>query len=215
VDWSALSKVRLPVLRPATSAQLCAGDDLDELSFDGLTIENLRADDAHLLECRFTRCELTAARLRRSTFSACVLEEVGATALDIADSTVRDVVVRSSRFGALTAHGASLLRLSVEGGRLDYVNLRGARLTQVQFLDCRIADLDVGSARLQHVRFRDCRIDRLSLSGATLEGVDLAGAELGVVDGVDRLAGSTINLLQLSQLAPALAATMGITVSPD
>ncbi len=212
-DWAAMAAVALPALHPARSADLHPGADFDALAFDGLTAEEADADGARFLECRFSDCQFGSFRLRRSTLSGCVLEDVRTPVLDAADSTWREVAVRRGRLGAFIAPGVDLLRVTVDGGRLDYVNLRGANLTQVQFLDCRIAELDVGAAQLAQVRFRGCQLDRLVLTAAALQDVDLRGAQLAAVDGVDRLAGAVLTPEQLVQVAPALAASMGIRVA--
>lgn len=212
-DWAAVAAVALPALQPAQNVDLHPGADCDVLAFDGLTAEDVDADEARFLDCRFSDCQFGSFRLRRSTLSGCVLEDVRAPVLDAADSTWREVVLRGSRLGAFIAPGVDLLRMTVHGGRLDYVNLRGADLTQVQFLDCRIAELDVGSAQLAQVRFRGCQLDRLVLTAATLSDVDLRGAQLAAVDGVDRLAGVVLTPEQLVQVAPALAASLSIRVA--
>jgi len=212
VDWDDVADVRTGELT-AAEGDVLAGDHLDALLFDGVTFGDLRADEASFLDCRLRGCSFDDARLRRARFGTTVLDDVRAPALDVADSQWADVAVRGGRFGALIAHGAHLERVTVDGGRLDYVNLRAATLTQVQFLDARIGELDLGGATLGEVRFAGCEVGKLVLSGATLDAVDLRGASLDALEGVGSLDGATISEPQLGQLAEALAAHLGITVS--
>ena len=58
-----------------------------------------------------------------------------------------------------------------------------------------------------------CRIGRLDVTRARITSADLRGAELRRVDGLPGLAGATISEEQLLELAPALAAQLGIVVS--
>ena len=212
VDWDALADVRLDGLSAAGEADLRAGDYHDGLLFEDVAFGDVAADEASFLDSRLAGCTFGDARLRRARLSASLLEDVGAAALDVVDSTWSDVVLRRSRIGALVAHGAVLERVTVDRGRLDYVNLRRARLTQVQFLDCRVGELDLGTAELSELRFVACEIGKLLLTGATLSDVDLRGAELTAIEGVGALAGARISETQLALLGPALAEHLGIRV---
>jgi uncharacterized protein YjbI with pentapeptide repeats len=214
VDWDAVADVALPSeLHRAGLDDLRPDSSHDGLLFEDLDLAGMSAEDAGVLECRFSGCVLDDGRWRRARLSSCVLEDVRATALDVSDGKWSDVVVRRGRIGALEAHGATFAQVTVDHTRLDYVNLRGAGVTQVQFVGCRIGELDVASAELSVVRFVDCEIGRLALSGCTLDDVDLRGAELAALEGIGSLAGASITEAQLARLAPALAAHLGITVS--
>jgi uncharacterized protein YjbI with pentapeptide repeats len=216
LDWRAVAAVTLPDLRPADVSALEPDDRHDGVHFDGVAFGDVAADGAELLDCRLTGCTVDDGRMRRARLSTCVLDDVRISALDVADSSWDGVAVRHSRFGALVAHGATLERVTVDHVRLDYVNLRQASLERVQFLGCRIGELDLGTATLTDVRFEGCQVERLLLGGATLADVDLRGVELAALEGVAGLAGARIDEGQLAQLAPALAAHLGILVgAPD
>ena len=99
------------------------------------------------------------------------------------------------------------------GCLLDVVNLRGAVLDEVVFEDCRLREVDLGGAQLTGVSFAGCRIERLDLTGATLTEVDLRGAvALDIARGLDRLGGAVLDVAQVLELAPALAAQLGVDV---
>jgi uncharacterized protein YjbI with pentapeptide repeats len=216
VDWDAVADVRLAALTPATTGRIEPDERYDGVGFEDVAFGDVAADDAEFLDCRLAGCSVDEGRMRRSRFSTCVLEDVRAAALDVADSVWDAVAVRRSRVGALVAHGAGLEKVTFDHVRLDYVNLREARLDQVQFVDCGIEELDLGTATLTTVRFTGCRIGRLVVAGARLTDVDLRGAELDALVGVDSLAGARIDEAQLARLAPALAAHLGIAVgAPD
>jgi uncharacterized protein YjbI with pentapeptide repeats len=212
VDWDAVADVRLEGLTPAGAGDLRTDDYHDGLLFEDVAFGDVAADEASFLDSRLAGCTFGDARLRRARLSTTVLEDAGAAALDLVDSTWSDVVLRRSRIGALVAHGAALERVTFDRGRLDYVNLRRAKLNQVQFMACRVEELDLGTAELTEVRFVDCEIGKLLLGGATLADVDLRGAELTALEGVGSLAGATISETQLALLGPALAEHLGIRV---
>jgi uncharacterized protein YjbI with pentapeptide repeats len=63
------------------------------------------------------------------------------------------------------------------------------------------------------VEFVDCALKSADFTAATLTDADLRGAtELGIAGGLDRLSGAVISTAQLLDLAPVLAAELGIRV---
>lgn len=205
-------EISLPALTSGSAADLCTDADIEALAFDTVDLQGLAADGARLLDCRLVACQLDDARLRRSRLSSCQLEGVTAAAADLVDSGWLDVVVRGGRIGALVAHGSNLMRVAFVGVRLDYVNLRGSTLAQVRLVDCRIGELDLGEADAAGITFEGCQVDRLVVTGATLKEVELTGADLEALEGVGSLSGATISQDQLTRLAPALAAHLGVKV---
>jgi uncharacterized protein YjbI with pentapeptide repeats len=87
-------------------------------------------------------------------------------------------------------------------------------LREVTFEDCVLRDVDFGGAKLTDVSFPGSSLERLRLGQATLKNMDLRGAvKLDLADGYDSLRGAIIGTDQLLELAPALASTLGITVT--
>jgi uncharacterized protein YjbI with pentapeptide repeats len=206
-------QVTLPDLHPGGLPDLRSGD-CDGLAFDGLELPGLVVHDLRLLECRLAGCVLDDARLRGARLSSCVLDGLRATTLDLADSTWLDVVVEGGRYGAVLGQGSQLQRVAVHGVKIDYLNLRGADLNRVEVSDCTIGELDLGTSQARHLRFVRSRVDRLVLHGATLRDVDLTGADLSALEGLQSLRGALISQDQLTQLAAALADSLGIRVTP-
>ena len=100
--------------------------------------------------------------------------------------------------------------MRVRGGRLDLVDLSGAKLTGVAFERCAIGELDLGTVEARDLTFDGCEIDLLDVTGARLVRADITGARIGAVKGVDGLRGATITPAQLVDLAPQMAAHLGI-----
>lgn len=186
----------------------------DEQVYVDADLTDQRAPGARFLDCRFERCRADGLVLSRARLNDCALVEVRAVELDAARSQWFDVTLDRVRLGALTAHGARLTRVTVTGGKLDFVNLRGAELTDVTFDGCVLGELELGGATLRDVRFHDCQLDGLTVSTETrMTRVDLTGATLHVVNGLDGLRGATVSETQLLELAPLLAEHLGIAVA--
>jgi uncharacterized protein YjbI with pentapeptide repeats len=95
------------------------------------------------------------------------------------------------------------------------VNLAGAKLEDVVFEECEIGSIDARAAQLRSIAFVDCTIDEFNVSGATLSKVDLSGARLRSLLGIESLRGAIVSHEQLLDLAPVLAAQLGLEVRPD
>jgi uncharacterized protein YjbI with pentapeptide repeats len=115
----------------------------------------------------------------------------------------------------MTLPGATWTGIRVRGVKLGFVNLAGARLQDVVFEECEIGSLDARAAQLRSVAFVDCTVQELNVTEATLSKVDLSGARLHALVGVESLRGAIVSHEQLLDLAPLLAAQLGVEVRPD
>lgn len=172
--------------------QLESGATVEACRFDGLDLGTWSARGAHLVESVFTGANVPAVSAARGGW--------------------RDVEFQGSRLGSLEAFDAAWRGIRFTRCKLGYVNLRGAELLDVAFVDCTIDEMDLLDAAARRVAFDGVRIGTLNASGARLTDVDLRGADLGQVIGMDGLRGATISPDQLQLMAPALAGLAGIVV---
>jgi uncharacterized protein YjbI with pentapeptide repeats len=206
-------EVRLPPLVPYAGGELEPDGDYDGVDFRELDLAGQDGGGARFLDCALTGCGLDETRLHRARFIDAVLSGIRGVGTDLAEATLRDVEVTDARLGGVQLHGGVLERVLVRGGKIDYLNLRKARLKDVVFEGCVLVEPDFGGARLERVEFRDCVLKGADFNAVTMTDVDLrSAAELGIVRGLDRLAGAVISPAQLIDLAPAFAAQIGVRV---
>ncbi len=208
------SVIDLPELASFVAGRLEAGGDYEGLAFDDVDLGGQAAVGAFFRECRFTRCGMDAAGLARTSWSTCLLDGAHGVTVDLADSTWREVIVRDARIGALSGPGASLTHVRIRGGKIDYLGLAGSRLRDVAIEDCVVGELDLGGAEVRNLAIRGGAVERLDVNGARLTGLDLRRTRLGTVSGVDGLRGAVFAPDQLLELAPLLAAHLGIRIEP-
>ncbi|MFE0254579.1 pentapeptide repeat-containing protein [Streptomyces sp. NPDC059010] len=206
-------EVRLPPLEPFRDGELEPDGDYDGLEFREEELVGQDGAGARFMDCALRGCALDETRLRHARILDSVLTGLRGVGTDLAESNLRDVELVDARLGGVQLHGAVLERVLIRGGKIDYLNLRKAKLRDVVFEGCVLLEPDFGGARLERVEFVDCALKGVDLTGATLTDVDLrAAAELEIVRGVDRLSGAVISSGQLLDLAPVLAAQLGIRV---
>ncbi|MET8555658.1 pentapeptide repeat-containing protein [Streptomyces sp. NPDC004959] len=206
-------ELRLPSLVDPPAWGLVPDGDYDGVEWRGDTLDEADGGGASFLDCVLRDCALGGTRLTRARFVDSRLEAVRGVGTRLAEATLRDVEVIDARLGGTQAHGAVLERVVVRGGKLDYLNLRGAKLKDVVFEACVLVEPDFGGASLERVAFVDCVVKGADFNKVTLKDVDLRqAAELGVAAGIGGLRGAAISPDQLIDLAPALAAELGMRV---
>ncbi|MCH0557460.1 MULTISPECIES: pentapeptide repeat-containing protein [Streptomyces] len=206
-------EVRLPPLEPWPGGELEPDGDYDGLELRELDLSGQDGVGARFMDCALTGCAVEGTGLRRTRVLDSVLTGLRGVGTHLAESTFRDVELVDPRLGGTQMHGAVLERVVVRGGKIDYLNLREARLRDVVFESCVLVEPDFAGARLERVEFVGCAVKGADFGGATLTDVDLRGAaSLEIVRGLDRLSGAVISTGQLFDLAPQLAAALGIRV---
>lgn len=208
---------RLDRVDPQNLAEGLLGDlgpnaAIDALSFERLSLETLALDFATVSESTFDGVLADEAEMRSIRIVDSVLTGFNVPVMRSPRATWKDVVVRDSRIGSAELYESGLRALRFENCKLGYVNLRGANLFDVLFVNCTIDELDLGQAKASRVAFDGCSIRALDLNNATVSDFDVRGADVQEVAGIRNLAGVTINELQLTMLAPAIAANLGIIV---
>jgi uncharacterized protein YjbI with pentapeptide repeats len=206
-----IGDVTLPALEPS-GGPLADDAVLDGVELRGLDLSGQSGVDARLLESAVTDCVLDDVTLDGARIGDCLLTDVRSHTLSAVGSTWRDVALTGCRLGAVQLSGAELQRVRVTGGKVDYLNLRDARLTDVVLEGCVVGELDLVGATATRVTLDGCRVERLDVTRATLDRVDLRGADLSGLDGLAHLRGAVISGDQLLELAPALAAHLGVRV---
>jgi len=165
---------------------------------DGIALAPVALDDA----------DMRGLRLRDVR-----AEALSATSGDWRSASLLRVELREARLTGLDLGEARLREARFRGCKLDYVNFRHAEIEYVSFEDCVLAQADFQGARLDSVRFEGCQLAAAHFTKATLSRVDLRGSELAGLGGsLLGLRGAVVDSLQLIDLAPQLAAELGIAV---
>ena len=171
--------------------------------------------------------DLAHAALEQCTITA------DADSVDLTGATLIDVDLVGVRIASLKMRDASIRRLRISGGRIgtldlsssridelllgdvriDYLNLGAAKASDVEIRDCGIRTLDMPQAELTRVRFTGTRSDEVDSRGMRATHVDLRGLDAAAFLDANSLRGTTLTGFQVQQLAPLLAAGIGIQVT--
>ncbi len=203
------------MLTPFVGGVLEARGDHEAVDLAGLDLSGQRADAPGFLQCRFVRCRMDELALPRARISECLLRECGGTRVDLTGSVVRDTLIEDGRIGVLGAAGATWSSVRLRGGKVDLVDLSVGRHGDLAFEGCTLGVLDLTGSQVRTVRFEACEVGELVLDDARLADVDLTGATLRVVRGIGQLRGVTVSREQLVDIAPLLAAHVGLAIRDD
>ena len=163
----------------------------------------------------FERVRMTDPTLRGAQFADCSFGDLDAAVLSAPRSSWRSITVTGSRIGSGEAYESTWRSVLIEGSKINYLNLRSAEWRDVVLRDCVIDELDLSYAKVSRLAVVRCRIGTLDVSHATLVDVDLRGASLSTVNGLDGLDGAWINQTQLLELAPLIAGHLGIRITSE
>jgi uncharacterized protein YjbI with pentapeptide repeats len=187
--------------------------DLDGYRFEETDFAGAHAEGRTFLECTLLGCDLSDTALHASRWADCVWERVHGAGIAMPEASLHDVTIEGSRLAAVSAWGSSWRGVTVRGGKIDFLNLRGARLKDVAFEDCVVTELDLQEATVDGLSFAGCTLAEPEFGRGSYAALDLSGATLRSPRGVAGLKGATVSRLQLFDLAPHLAAELGITVA--
>lgn len=215
-----ISKLTAPRITPpslsglsrGTPAHAASGEDVDGLLIEGADLSDVRLDSVTFIECELVDAVMESTRLNGCRFLDVRFDRLDARGLTASGSKWRDSEILASRLGAIGLYDTEIDSLRVVGSKVAYLNLRGSEVHDLVLEDCVIEELDLTDAALTRATFAGCRIGTLTLREATLSHVDLRGASLDVVEPVQGLRGTVIDNDQLLELAPLLAAGIGVEV---
>lgn len=206
--------VKLGAVAVVDEEHFAAGeDDLESVESVGLSREQLTWEVRRRLDSsRVVGLRVAQWRAPGLAISESVLERIEVVSLHAAEAGWRQVEIRDSRIGSAELCDSIWRSVHFSGCKLGYLNLRDAQVSDLQFTNCLIEELDLMRAKASRVSFTDCRIGRLELTGSRLADVDLRGAQLSDVGDLAGLAGATVSLEQLLDLAPLMASRLGVKV---
>lgn len=173
-------------------------------------------DTADLAHSSLEQCTVTAdadsVDLTGATLIDVDMTGVRIASLRMRDAGVRRVRIGGGRIGTLDLSSARIDELELRDVRIDYLNLGGVRATDIEITACSIRTIDMPQAELTRVRFTDTRSDEVDSRGMRATHVDLRGLDASAFLDANSLRGTTLTGFQVQQLAPVLAASIGIQV---
>ncbi|WP_435745511.1 pentapeptide repeat-containing protein [Microbacterium sp. PMB16] len=166
---------------------------------------------ASLEQCTL-RADADAVDLTGATVLDVAMTGVRIASLKMRDAGIRRLRISDGRIGTLDLSGARIDELELRDLRIDYLNLGAARATDVEISGCSIRTIDMPQSELTRVRFADTTSDEVDPRGMRATDVDLRGLDaLSYLD-ANSLRGTTLTGFQVQQLAPVIAAGLGIQI---
>jgi uncharacterized protein YjbI with pentapeptide repeats len=171
------------------------------------------AGSGRIVHARIGAGELAGAALRDLHLVDVAAESIDAANGDWRGATLSRVALGGCRFTGFGLIEATLEDVTFDDCKLDLANFRAARLERVVFRECILTAADFGGATLASVHFDRCRLEETDFNGAELTGVDLRGSDLRLGGDVAALRGAIIDTGQAIDLAPRMAASLGLRIA--
>ncbi len=199
-------------LDPADPEWPESGHELDGVHVTGADLTGRRLRDVRWRESVIADATVDDVDLRGARLTDVRLEAVTATTFSAPLSTWRDAEVVASRWGAAELYEVQWTSVVLRGCKVAYLNLRGSTLVDVLVEDCVIDALDLQSANVERLAVVGGRVGELLLAESTLRDVDLRVATIDDVSPARALVGASLTTVQVLDVAPRLAAELGIDV---
>jgi uncharacterized protein YjbI with pentapeptide repeats len=160
---------------------------------------------------------VSAAQLRREDgLDGALLEDADVSQWQASSPRLAEMGLRRVDLSASRLRGLSLVDVLSAATfcacKLDLANLRMSSIEDVAFVGCSLRGTDFYGASLESVRFAGCELHETDFTHASLAKADLRGSTLCDVRGTASLRGAIVEASQLIDLAPSLAAELGIRV---
>ncbi|UUE19178.1 pentapeptide repeat-containing protein [Microbacterium sp. J1-1] len=169
--------------------------------------------------------------LAYATLEQCAVR-ADADAVDLTGATVIDVDMSGARIASLRLRDAGVRRMRISGGRIgtldlseariseldlrdvriDYLNLGASKVTDLEVSECTIRTIDMPQAELTRVRFSSTSTEEVDSRGMRAKDLDLRGLDAVAFLDANSLRGATLTSFQVQQLAPVIAAGIGIQI---
>jgi len=184
--------------------------EITEQTLDNRVISDPEAEvieftGALLRGCRVIVPRTTTIRASRTTFVNCDLSQVPFK------------TVEHCRFVGCKMTGSSfgfeLRDCEFSECTLKVASLASCLVERVMFANCELSDVDAQTARLGDIDFPETRLSDVSMHRTTCERIDLRSAAALGFTNVSTLAGCRVSNHQLYELAPLLAAVVGLDVA--
>lgn len=195
-----------PVLDPATPAR---SGDLIAARLDLTGTVDLAY--ATLEQC-VVSADAESVDLTGATVIDVDMSGVRIASLRMRDTGVRRLRIGGGRIGTLDLSEARISELELRDVRIDYLNLGAAKATDVEISGCAIRTIDMPQAELTRVRFAATTSDEVDPRGMRAKDLDLRGLDALAYLDAHSLRGATLTSFQVQQLAPVIAAGLGIQV---
>lgn len=199
-------------LAPATLRDLVGRAVLDGVRLDGADLSGVSVAQLRMLECALVDCTADTAELPGVTAVDVYVGGLNAQTLSLKEGDWRDATWADMRVGALLADGGELTDVTIRDSRIDLLSLRGTRIRRLTLSNCRVDTLDVSMAAIEDLAVHGGTVGELLSDGARMTRVDVSDTALGAVGHPGSLRGLVLAREQIDDIAPALAAHLGIDV---
>lgn len=137
-------------------------------------------------------------------------KDLRVASLTLRNSGIRRLRITGGRIGTLDLSGTRIDELEIRDVRVDYLTMGGAKDSDILIADCTIRTLDLPQAEITRMAFTGCRSDEVDPRGLRAKDVDLRGLDAAAFVDANSLRGTTLTTYQIQQLAPTIAAGLGI-----
>lgn len=172
-------------------------------SGEALTFDTVSMTNPHLASTRWPKLRLMDVRFRDGDLSNAIW----------AQASLNRIVIGTCRLTGCRMNESQIRDVRFVDCKADLTQFRFSKFKSVRFENCDLREADFQGADLRDVVFQGCDLSGAHFSGANLNGADMRGSRLESLNLLPAdLEGLVIDQVQSVELAPFLAALLGLVV---
>lgn len=192
--------------RLGSSAEL-EGVRIEEQEAAGLDARNVDIQESKIIHVTAPESSLHGLSMKDV-----LVDSANLTASKVSDSKLMRVVFKSCRLQGVDFGASDLSDVVFEDCNLDLSNFSMATLRDVVFKNCSLNDTSFVSSKQKNVAYEDCVIEKIDLTDTNAQNVILATSQVHDISGIASLKGFTLDIGQVTVLAPEFAAMHGVKI---
>lgn len=200
------------VLKDSSLQELDDDGMLEDAQLVDITTSSFAMAGADIRGVVIDKCTLTAVHLSRLSARDWRIQKSDLSAGSMAGGVINRALITDCRMSGIDFSQSRLHDVTFRGCKLDVANFRFADLRRVVFIDCQLNEADFLNATMTDVRFESCDLDKTIFDQVKCKKVDLRTSDVTTISGWQSLKGATIDSVQLTTIAPMLAAVIGLDV---
>ena len=188
-------------LREALGEALTSQSDVEGKHFTDDAFTDSHIDVLEFSGCLFERCTFTVLPFKRLFFVDCCFSHCDFSGAKLENTTFQRVLWQESRLTGCDFIKASLSNVSFLSCTADLIGFADTKLTKVAFTQCRLRE-----SLWQNIRHKDVIMDACDLTSAQISDMPMAGMNMttcvleGIKIGLPDLRGMAVTALQGVQL---------------
>lgn len=185
---------------------------MEEVLIERQEVTGIDARNVDLQESKVIHVTVSESFLQGLSMKDVLVDSTNLAASKVSDSKLIRVVFKGCRLQGIDFSTSELSDVVFEDCNLDLSNFNMTILRDVLFKNCSLNDTSFVSSKQKNVAYENCSIEKIDITDTTAQNVHLSGSQVFNISGIAALKAFTLDMNQVTLLAPEFATMLGIKI---